>query len=191
MDTQLSLFNIEKETTNTHKEYFFIISFNESIKQDIKLLKKNLFDIINNETTHNIYNRNSIAHISIQKIFIKEDSDDQIIEWADKSIGKFSCFRVKINGVDIFTHGKSSKTIYYKIEKHQPIIDINNLFPFQNKFTPHVTLARSITLDDFNKISGKLSLFDYRKEFLCNRITILVRTSGKYSVLHEVVLQPI
>lgn len=191
MPTQLSLFNIEKETTNTSKEYFFIISFNESIKQDIKLLKKNLFDIINNETSHNIYNRNSIAHISIQKIFVKEDSDNRIVEWADKSIGKFSCFSVKINGIDIFTHGQSSKTIFYKIENHQPILDINGLFPFQNKFTPHLTLARSLTLDDFNKISDKLSSFDYRKEFLCDRITILVRTSGKYSVLHEVVLKPI
>jgi 2'-5' RNA ligase len=175
----------------TMYEYFVLLSPSDTIKQDVDSMKQALHDQIGLEA----FNLNSVAHLSLYKTEAPDDSS--VVRFIKKVAGLHHPFTISLNGYDILKHGNVSRTICLKVTDPKPI---NRLMaslnpPVESKRTyrqtsildkpkkakpvihPHVTIARKIPIQDFNRIN-EFSLFDYQGEWLCDNITILRRPAG-------------
>lgn len=144
--------------------YLVVISPPDAVKLDIAALKKEL-DTISEIGEKNI---RSIAHITL---IDKLTDDASFPDMIKKLIKKREPFPVTINGWDYFDHGHSF-TIYLKIENTAPIIQlINDIKP--GSALPHVTLAKKISRETFDKLKPYLQNFTYRNEWVCKEIVVL------------------
>lgn len=186
MTDQLSLFE-----TKLH-EYFFLIPPDQRTKQEVTFLK----GIANNLINLSEENLWSVPHLSLFKCMVGYSIDDLIIRKTAKALKNIHSFKIKLDGLEVFTHKSSKKTLVLKIKNPDPINTINKSLTDEFYFRPHtllphITIAKSINQSDFGKLSYSLNKFDYKGEFLCNKIIILKKVIGenkRYSVLHEAAL---
>lgn len=182
MSAQLNLFHQEMY------EYFFLIQPDQKTEKEVKLYKR----IVNSSIRMSRENLWSVPHLSLFKWTTNYNMDDYIIDKASKALKNISGFKVKLDGVDVYHHGHVKRSVVLKVKNPEPIRSVNrslgNEFQFQNRrISPHISIVRSIPLQDFNKITP-LNQFDYKGEFLCNKITILKKMIGEdktYVMLHE------
>ena len=186
-NSQISLFG-STSASKLDNEYFFIISPNDKIKEDVKFLKHKIGQKIpKNESLH------SIAHISLASIF--GNNDAFIINKINSALLNQKSFLVSIKGCEIFQHGKVSKSLVLKVENSEILKSLYTLlylaFNLKDKrITPHITIAKSILLDDFDKIKSNLEEYDYQGDFFCDRVTLLRRhLNGSFTLIHETILK--
>ena len=192
MGEQLMLFDKhEFKSERLTYEYFFLISPPEIIKNAIKELKKKL----NAQVNLSIENLHSIAHISLFKCLINSKNEKYVMLITDAVLRGVNAFNIKLNGHLIFEHG-STRSLVIKIDEAEQINKINNMlakgFKVKNfEITPHITIARSLKINDINKISDNLSEYNFEGEFFCTEITILRKEAGsqdKYVIFHKMLL---
>lgn len=180
---QLSLFSEELN------EYFFLIQPDQKTEKEVKHYKH-----IMNSSIH-LSNENlwSVPHMSLFKWTTGAGMDDYIIQKSERALKNKGSFQVKLDGLDIYHHG-IKKSLVLKVKNPQPIEVVNRSLTSEFKFRPHkirphITIARSIPVNDFNKLSHSLiNQFDYKGEFTCSKITILKKVVGqdqRYITLHE------
>jgi 2'-5' RNA ligase len=191
MNKQLSLF---KETISpAFFEYFFIIPPDDETANHVKFLKRKLDKTIN-LSSENLFSK---AHISLFNRQSKNSTDNYIINTTTKALHNKEKFGVKIKGINIFDHS-TSKSLVLQIENIDSITEIHRTLlhsfniPF-HQINPHITIARSVSVQEFIKINQSLNEFNYTGEFACERIRILKRTitgseRGKYEILFDVLL---
>ncbi|CAL1520690.1 2'-5' RNA ligase family protein [Chitinophaga sp. MM2321] len=183
---QLTLFDYE----DIRQEYFILISPGKFIIEKVKQLKKILHEKIRLSQT----NRRSVAHISLFK-FIYKDDDLSVINRVTRAVTQQHPFMVKLNGAGMYRHGNVTKTLILKLGNPYPVKVLQQLisreFNKRKKIDPHITIARSVLNEAFDKIT--VSEFDYYDEFLCDRITILKKpiAGGSYISLAEIFLKEV
>jgi len=186
MNGQLNLFGEEAY------EYFFLIRPDQKTDKEVKLYKR----IVNSSIHLSYENLWSVPHLSLFKWKANGSMDDFIIEKTTKALKDTTGFTVKLDGIDIYHHGSVKKSLVLKVKNPEPIRIVSkslvNAFKFQSrKISTHITIVRSIPVEEFDKLSYSLIQFDYKGEFWCNKITILKKMAGRdknYVVLREVVL---
>lgn len=185
---QLTLF------PETLYEYHVLLSPGDAIIDDVDALKQQLHEMI----TLQDYNRNALAHVTLMKL---EGYDSMNLAAQIKAaVAGVKRFTVKLNGYDHFENG-NERTLYLKIEDPAPINNLAALIkpgsrrkpkkvvrqisildkpgqkPKTPTINPHVTIARNITIADFESITD-FTPFDYQGEWLCDRIMIRRRIAG-------------
>lgn len=176
----------------TFYEYFFLISTDESTRKIVQLNKSRVNELIDLPKE----NLRSIPHLSLFKLVINRGTDDLIIRKAATALKHTARFTVAIDGSEVYVHGNVARSLVLKIKDPQPIITLNKSLMSEfnlrsGRFSPHITIARSIPINEFNKLSGSLSQFNYKGEFVCNKITVLrkvIDKDSKYQLLHELYL---
>lgn len=169
-------------------EYFVLLSPSEEIKKETTKLKKKLYKMIGRETE----NSKSVAHISLFKT--KWEHDKHVLERVRKSISEQKEFSVSINGTDVYDHGTKAKTLYLKVENPKPIQSLYEAFKeefkIKNGFNPHLTIEQNIPLADFEKIQENLDVFNYKNEWICDKVTILKKKeNGGYKIVGEILFE--
>jgi 2'-5' RNA ligase len=202
MKTQLKLFEWKQEGFLSY-EYFFLISPPYPIRQIVKGFKHKM----HHEIGLSDFNMLSVPHISLLLNPEIERHDKDIIERGHKALMKAGNFRVNIDGPDFFTHSETN-SVFLKVRNSDPLQkmfnalhkEFDHFFPeeLETDFNPHLTIARSIPRDNFNKISYSLNEYDLKTEFTCHTITLLVREvstfgkkvlKGKYEKIYDYYLR--
>lgn len=186
---QLALFPLDSIPSKM-VTYSIIISPPQNIIDDVKALEHKLY----NQIPAAKDDRYLKAHISLLKLNC-EEVDAGIINLVKKAVEicGLSRFDIELNGYGIFQHGYTSDSLVLKIRYPYPIAELhksllNGLKRKQQKITPHLTIVKNIPHNKLNRID--LSGFDYHRSFLCDRITILKKSSTDttYQTLFEVPL---
>lgn len=184
---QISLF------PETLYEYHILLSPSDAIKDDVDALKQALHEAIGIADR----DRTSIAHITLLKVEAFESTSMK--DLVKKALAGELKFTIKVDGHADFKNGKAH-TLYLKLENPEAVdhlaVAIKN--PTKKKapkpkyrqtsivdkperkaklsMTPHITIARNISEDDFAKID--FTAFEYQNEWVCDRVIIRRRLAG-------------
>lgn len=171
MGNQLSLF----EKPNL-VEYFFLLTPPKEILDDVREIKAKIHSRIklSPETLQ------SKAHISLLEFPQMNRTEEQIIEKSNRLFRDMQSFGVQMHGFGIFYHGRDKRTVYVKVKDSGPIQQMYTLLAGElklksEKFTPHLTIVRSIPAHELERIEDDLMNYEYANEFLCEKITLLKR----------------
>lgn len=173
---QLSLFHCEMAPVRG-TSYFIILSPIERVKEVVRAAK----ELLHHQIPLSVTNLKSIAHISLLK-FTTTSNDERIIQQIKSMLSSFSSFEIIVAGNTVFKHGDQSRSLVLKIDNPAPIHQLHLLLlsvfnpRSSKKITPHITIARSIPSEDFEKID--LTAFNYHDSFLCQEITVLKKEPG-------------
>jgi hypothetical protein len=164
------------------EELFFVISPPPHIKSDVSVLKDDVQYL-----TGNIFeDRYSVAHISLFR-FVDEQHFDDIIREVELRATYFSPFNVFIKGLKAFQHG-SNRTIHLDIVNKYQVSEIfEKLVKEDNQYSPYISIAKKLTDEEFSHAWPYLEDFCYNQHFLCDRITVLARTDGRWIHYKDIV----
>lgn len=159
---------------NPVQELFFLISPPPHIMSDVSVLKDDVQFLVG----HEFDDRYSKAHISLFKY--NDEHADDIVRFVESRAAYFKPFNVFVKNLNVFHHGPA-RTIYLDIVNKYPIRDIfEKLVKEDINFTPHITIAKNIGIEDFLKSWAYLKDLSYSQHFLCDRITVLVRGEKRW-----------
>lgn len=144
--------------------YLVVISPPDEVKADIAKIKKEL-NQISDISERNLH---SIAHITLTD---KLTDDAEFAETIAGLITPVKPFEIKVDGWNIFDHGHSV-TVYLTIENPEPIVDLMTLIKSTSK-TPHISLAKKIPHETFDKLRPYLDNLTYSAEWVCNEVNVL------------------
>ena len=163
---QLTLFPLSKKL-----EILFLIS----PSYDIKVNHSGFKDLVYKQIGP-FKSRRSKAHISLLRIETTEELIFRYITVFKTLLRNVKPFSIHLNGFRVFDH-KSKKTIYSHLLNQEHIANIFRLLNCSEKpFIPHITIAKSLTNDQFKRVWPLFENRLYKKSFFCSYITILVRT---------------
>jgi 2'-5' RNA ligase len=155
-------------------EFFFIISPPKAIADYVAMLKGYVKDAIG----HGFDDEFSKAHISLFKY--SDPHAEDLLYQVDSKISSFTPFHVFLKNLNVFSHG-STRTIYLEIVHKAPICEIfENLTDREVDFTPHLTIARNLEINDFLMAWRSLKNISYSQYFRCDHITVLKRSPHKW-----------
>jgi hypothetical protein len=166
---------------NPVQELLFLISPPPHIASDVSVLKDDVQFLIG----HEFDDRYSKANISLFK-YTDEHIDD-IIRHVESKAAHFKPFNVFVKNLNVFRYG-SSRSIYLDVVNKYPIRDIfEKLVKEDINYTPHISIAKNIGLEDFLKSWAYLKDLSYSQHFLCDRITVLARGEKKWIHYRDIV----
>lgn len=167
---------------NPVQELFFIISPPRHIISDVSVLKDDVHYLVG----HPFESQHSKAHISLFKYSDRYAKD--MIRFVESKASQFKAFNVLLKDFGVFYNG-SKRTIYMDIVYKSPIQEIfEKLVKEDTSFTPHITIAKNLAMDDFLRCWPYLKSLKYgNQHFLCDRITVLAK-SEKYWVHYKDIL---
>ncbi|MES2588824.1 MAG: 2'-5' RNA ligase family protein [Bacteroidota bacterium] len=181
-------------------QYLFLISPDEKIISDVKNFKEDFFSRINSLNP----NRYSTAHISLLEYANADLSEENIIEHAKKALIQVQSFEINLIKFGVFHHGDFMRTIILHIEKEEPIIHVSNLLAKEFKSLKgkmrqvckkdaHLTIAKSITTAEYNKLKSHVDQLKYHAEFVCKSIQVFKKNinveDAKYEFVAELLLK--
>lgn len=185
---QLSLFGADAiPAARSRCDYFILISPPQKIIAKVDAKKRSL----NKTVPAGDKNLHSVAHISLYRMLVPEN-DDLILQKLRRALAHLYRFTVRLNGAELFKHGRSKISLVLTIENPEPVRMIHAFiareFRTSRSITPHLTIARDIPSRYAEKI--RLQDFQLYDEFLCEKITVLKKTDGQehFSVLFEIPL---
>jgi len=144
--------------------YLVVLSPPAEIKADISRIKKELNSICDISPR----NLKSIAHITLTD---KLTDEADLHETVGELVGHKQPFTVKLKGWNFFDHGHSI-TLYIDVETPDPVIKLATLLKSSSK-SPHISLAKRISHDTFEKLRPYLEQMDYAAEWTCTEVTVL------------------
>ncbi|MBK7650115.1 MAG: 2'-5' RNA ligase family protein [Flammeovirgaceae bacterium] len=153
--------------------HFFTIIPSPHIQAFVSNLKKQVRSIIG----HGSQSEFSKAHISLFQY--NEYHTDDILYDTDWLLSALLPLDIYTNGFGIFKHG-TNKTIYLQIEYKTPVPDLAKALGGKS-ITSHITIARNLGADDFDKAWIHLQSISYRNYFRCNSVTVLKREHNKWN----------
>jgi 2'-5' RNA ligase len=157
------------------KELFFLISPPRHIMSDVSVLKDDVHYLIG----HQLEDRHSIAHISLFKY--NDEHIHDIIRHVEAKAAHFKPFNIFLKDFGVFYNG-SKRSIYMDIVNKYPIQEIFEKLVKENaSYTPHISIARNLAMDDFLRCWPYLKGLNYSNQhFLCDRITVLARSDKRW-----------
>jgi 2'-5' RNA ligase len=190
---QLNLFRERTRQLEQMKyEFFLLISPSYAIKEKVAQKKHQLHEEIglSNE------NLRSIGHISLFK-FLNPYPEDFLKDTIKRSVQFLKPFTLEIDELQVYDHNYT-KSIVLKFKNDLALKKMRqNLFRALSfhpaSFDPHLTIARSIPLEDFNRI-GNINDYFVEGKFECDKITVLRKPLGskqKYEIFSEIMFPQI
>lgn len=163
------------KTQNPVQELFFLIAPPRHIASDVAVLKDDVHYLIG----HDFEDRFSKAHIPLFKY--NDEHIDDMISFVEEKAASFEAFNVFLKDFNVFYNG-SKRTVYMDIVNKYPVREIfENLVKEDANFTPHITIAKNLSSEDFLKCWPYLKELNYSNQhFLCDRITVLARNGKKW-----------
>ncbi|WP_348047536.1 2'-5' RNA ligase family protein [Mucilaginibacter sp.] len=169
----------------TYSDYMMVISPPAEVEEMIRKYKKASARLIGD--FEGMYSK---AHISITNQHRQmPDMMQQKLDCYMRPINRLRPVPMYVNGFSYFTHGNTTATIYAKIELTPEVtnwfLHIKRIFGDKRKDTaPHITVAKSIPMEHFQKLWPKFIGQQYQFEFTPQSVTVLSRPMigghGKY-----------
>lgn len=157
------------------QELFFIIAPPPHIMSDVSVLKDDVQYLIG----HKFDDRFSKGHISLFK-FDDMQLMNNMIHFVESKAKDFKPFNVFLKDFGVFYNG-SKRTIYMDVVNKYPICEVfESLIKESVNFTPHLTIAKTLTDEDFLKCWPYLKSLHYSQHFTCDRITVLARFEKRW-----------
>lgn len=144
--------------------YLVVISPPENIKAEIAQIKKEI-DCIAGIGERNLH---SIAHITL---IDKLTDDTSFPETIQTYLDGKEAFEICVAGWDYFDHGHSV-TVYLKITDSKPIIELMEAVKSTAR-SPHISLAKKISHETFDKLKPYLKELNYCATWICTEIIVL------------------
>ncbi len=172
-----------------NKDYLFVIPPSESLLLQVKHYKTKVAEIIGQYD-----GMNSKAHLTVHNMANENPLE---VEFALQKIkGRLSelpCVNIGVNGFKYFHHGETM-TIYAAIKG---TYQIDNWFHALKKCfgkctltTPHITVARSISANNFLKLWPQVRQLTYQDSFIADKVLIFEKNTiadGKGSTLIDTI----
>jgi 2'-5' RNA ligase len=156
------------------KELSFIIAPPKPIAEYVGFLKNHVRSAIG----HTFEDEFSKAHISLFKF--RDEHIEGVLYRIESKVSGLSPFHVHIKNLNYFDHG-STRTIYLEVVHKNPIREIvENVLNSERDFTPHITIARNLEINDFMKAWKSLKDLSYSDYFRCDHITVLKKAPRKW-----------
>jgi 2'-5' RNA ligase len=157
------------------QELFFIISPPRHIMSDVSVLKDDVHYLIG----HKFEDQFSKAHISLFKYSDRYAKD--MVRFVEAKAATFKPFNILLKDFGFFYNGPK-RTVYMDIVYKSPIQEIfEKLVKEDSHFTPHITIARNLGMDDFLRCWPYLKRLNYgNQHFLCDRITVLTKNEKQW-----------
>lgn len=163
----------------TEHDYLLVITPCEEVISRVKQLKKSAKDLIGYFPSFN-----SIAHITINHYYDKKSLffDDRVPIYRSM-VGRIDSFDINICGFDFFKHN-DSYTIYAKVDLNPEIkttfSQFKKVFGSDVPDVPHITIARSITFNQFNKLWEYLKTQQFACSFYTDKIVVLKTPARRF-----------
>jgi 2'-5' RNA ligase len=161
-------------------EYLLVVHPNEETFNQIKAEKEN-FSLEYNVSIA----KKTLPHITIANFLAKETMEETLIKWMHRILGSQQSFDVMINN---FSGFPSSKTVYARIQNHEPFKQLAtslktiNIYINDNGFPnaklinhPHMTIARSLQQNVYDKAIMDYSRKTFNASFTVNELILLKR----------------
>jgi 2'-5' RNA ligase len=170
-------YQVKVQTEHSVKELFFLISPPRHIMSDVSVLKDDVHYLVGRE----LEDRYSKAHISLFKFSDTAYHMKHMIRFVEARAQSMAPFNVFLKDFNVFYNG-SFRTIYMDIVNKSPIQEMfEKIVKEDSNYIPHITIAKSLTVDDFLRCWPYLKGLNYSNQhFLCDRITVLARAEGKW-----------
>jgi 2'-5' RNA ligase len=165
-------------------DYLILLSPSDSIVNRVKKLKGFSFKKIGEyDSLH------SRAHITVQYWPRKKPLwVEPLVAKLERELQLLPAATMDINGFNFFNH-QGSKTVYAKL-KSSPLVDVwfKQLRKYFNKpvFEPHITIAKSITGDDFQTLWPSFKNLAWDERFVVDKLVILKRETIGYDRNYKV-----
>lgn len=162
-------------TKSGHPELLFTITPPPHICSDVAVLKDDVHYLIG----HTYADRFVKAHISLFRYTDKHTDD--ILAFVEEKAACFEPFNVFLKDFGVFQHG-SARSVYMDIVNKYAIREIfESLVKESPEFTPHISIAKNLTTEDFLKCWPYLKGLNYSNQhFVSDRITVLIRNGNKW-----------
>lgn len=167
---------VKRMETKGSPELLFIISPPPAIAEYVAMLKQHVRLALG----HPFEDEFAKAHISLYR-YRDARAEDWLYQ-VDSTISACAPFHVHIKNLNWHDHG-TTRTIYLEVVHKHPICDIaerlasgTSASPGQG-FTPNITIARDLDLNDFFKAWQSLKNLSYSDYFRCDHITVLKKAA--------------
>ncbi len=176
MKDQYDLFEGTSEARRIIHEYLGVISTPLPITNLVIDQKEKADSMIG---PHSV-SRYSKPHLTLTHFSLRTDLENHVMERASRILANERPVLIKINGIGFFESG-SKRHVVNHIEKSKPIERIYDLlnknFPFSSnkKFNPHITVAKSLSPFEFQKVQPYLPEFNFVASYTAYDVVILRR----------------
>jgi 2''-5'' RNA ligase len=183
---------MQRETLLTEQEtalydYLVVINPGAQIAGEVRKFKEQIAETLGIFTS-----RYSKAHISLFRSVFPEKFQDDFIYLLEEIAARQSGFTVYTAKFDHFDHGAVKRTIYLNIANPRPVAELHKkileVFDLKlNSFKPHITLARAISTDEFEKVYPQFDNQLFVRSFDCRSFSLLRKPAagGAYEVVRE------
>lgn len=126
-------------------------------------------------------------HITISKFVSPEGQEDMMIRWMQKAVAGQRSFEVLLNNYS----GFPGHTIFVRVQHKEPFLElIQRLKPVSHQLknfgvpafhfipTPHMTIARSLPADVYEKAMREYARKEFAMRFDVQALTLLRRHNG-------------
>lgn len=175
----------------SYKDYFFLLPPGEHIITSVKYCKLLVQSMINDYP-----GCQSKAHISIKQYpRQKPYMIDSVVDQMEAKLKTMPCITLKTDDFRFFEHPNNIITLYTAIK---PTFKADNwlnelranLNISAGQFVPHITVAKTIPVDNFYKVWPRFYNRKFQDEFLVDRLFILEKETlnahAKWKVYREI-----
>ncbi len=169
--------------TKGSPELLFIISPPPAIAGYVAMLKQHVRLALG----HPFEDEFAKAHISLFQC--RDARAEAWLYEADSTLSACAPFHVHVKNLNYHDHG-TTRTIYLEVVHKHPICEIaeqlasgTSASPGQPPmgFTPNITIARNLDINDFFKVWQSLKNLSYSDYFHCDHITVLKKAYPEFS----------
>jgi len=168
-------------------DYLLVVSPGTSIANDVTALKQLVAQELG------MYgSRFSKAHISLFRSVFPERFQEDFVHMLDDIARKQSGFTLYTSKFDHFEHGPDKRTIYVNVANPKPLVELHKkiLHEFDIKpgsFKPHITIARTISTPEFDKVYDHFYNQVFVRSFQCKSFMLLRKpaSGGHYEPVKE------
>ncbi len=159
------------------RELFFTISPPRHILSDVSVLKDDVHYLVGHETE----DRYTKANIVLFRYSDTERRMEHMVRFVEARAREINPFNIFLKDFGVFYHG-SLRTIYMDIVNKSPVQEIfEKIVKEESGYIPHITIAKNLTINDFLRCWPYLKGLRYSNQhFLCDRISVHVRTDRKW-----------
>lgn len=168
----MKIFNPAPFTRIKSQDYLLVISPNEEVTMVVKKFKQLAKQLIGPFPSFN-----SKAHITVNHYYDQNALcfDDRVTTYRNM-ISRISAFDILVNGFGYFEH-QNTYTIYAKVELDPDItttfFKFRQLFDTDVRNTPHITIAKGLTFEQFNTLWAHFKNLEFQYSFYTEEIVVL------------------
>lgn len=157
------------------QKVFLLLTPSQSIVQHVAELKELVKELIG----HEYEGYSSKAHISLLMESI--GNPERFLYYVNDKVKSVTPFNLGVKNLNVFYHGEHGRTIYLEVVNKNPARDLcERITKKETDFIPHITIARNLSVKDFERVWPALQNLSYSNFFHCDHITVLKWNQDKW-----------